>query len=80
MFRALTSFDPALGEAQSMKLMLDDIRKYTPKDRPGFMHVFVQCYPWSPTRLRAMLDQLGPEYVPVRADHLAELYLQVHKQ
>jgi hypothetical protein len=75
-FRALTTFNPDLGDAATMKLMLDDIRRYTPAERPAFMHVFVQCYPWSPSKLRTMLDALGPEYVPVRADHLAELYLQ----
>jgi hypothetical protein len=75
-FRALTTFSPSLGEAATRQLMLDDIRRYTPAGRPGFIHVFVQCYPWTPTKLREVLDELGPEYVPVRADHLAELYLQ----
>ncbi len=75
-FHALTSFNPDLGDAATAQLMLDDIRRYTPAARPAFMHVFVQCYPWSPTKLRAVLDELGPEYVPVRADELAELYLE----
>ena len=79
-FHALTSFNMNLGEAATMQLMLDDIAKYTPAERPAFMHVFVQCYPWTPTKLRAMLDALGPEYVPVRADHLAELYLQASRR
>ena len=38
------------------------------------MNVFVQCYPWTPSKLKQVLDALGPEYVPVRADHLGELY------
>ncbi|MFQ6099036.1 MAG: hypothetical protein ACE5O2_15000, partial [Armatimonadota bacterium] len=75
-FHALTAFDPKMGQEETIRLMLDDIRKYTPGERPAFMHVFVQCYPWSPTLLRQMLDELGPEYVPVRADHLAELYMR----
>ncbi|MBM3475824.1 MAG: hypothetical protein FJX75_21360 [Armatimonadetes bacterium] len=74
-FRALTTFNPDLGDAATMKLMLDDIRRYTPAERPAFMHVFVQCYPWTPSKLRTMLDRLGPEYVPVRADEMARLYL-----
>ncbi|MBM3498155.1 MAG: hypothetical protein FJX74_05745, partial [Armatimonadetes bacterium] len=75
-FRALTSFNMDLGEAATMQLMLDDLRAYTPVQRPAFMHVFVQCYPWSPTKLRGVLEALGPEYVPVRADEMARLYLE----
>ncbi|HJN18405.1 MAG TPA: GxGYxYP family putative glycoside hydrolase, partial [Armatimonadota bacterium] len=73
-FHALTSFNVNLGADATMKLMIDDIRGYTPTERPGFMNVFVQCYPWTPSKLKQVLDALGPEYVPVRADHLGELY------
>jgi hypothetical protein len=72
-FHAVTTFNPEIGPEATMRLMLDDVRRFTPKERPAFVHVFVQCYPWTPTLLRQMLDQLGPEYVPVRADHLAAL-------
>jgi hypothetical protein len=78
-FRALTTFNPALGEQATRELMLRDIREYTPARRPAFMHVFVQCYPWSPTQLRSVLDELGPEYVPVRADDMAALYLEAER-
>ena len=73
-FRAVVSFDPKGGPEQALKLIVDDIRKYTPPQRPAFLNAFVQCYPCSPTLLKQVLDQLGPEYVPVLPEHLAELY------
>jgi hypothetical protein len=75
-FHAVTSFNLALGQEATMKLMLDDLRAYTPPTRPAFMHAFVQCYPWTPTRLQQVLEQLGPEYVPVRADELGRLWAE----
>jgi hypothetical protein len=79
-FHALTSCDMNQSDDSAMRLMLDDIRRFTPAQRPGFMHVFVQCYPWNVTRLQMMLQQLGPQYVVVRGDHLAQLYMQSRKQ
>jgi len=73
-FRAITSFDPKGGSERALELLVSDIRKYTPPQRPAFLNAFVQCYPCSPTLLREVLDQLGPEYVPVLPEHLAALY------
>lgn len=73
-FRALTTFDPKVWGDQVIENMLSDIRHATPEHRPAFMHVFVQCYPWTPTMLRTLLDRLGPGYVPVLPQQLAELF------
>jgi len=73
-FRAITSFDPKGGPERALELLVSDIRKYTPAQRPAFLNAFVQCYPCSPSLLREVLDQLGREYVPVLPEHLAALY------
>ncbi|MBC7327733.1 hypothetical protein H5T87_06425 [bacterium] len=72
--RSVTTFDPAGGEKEHYKLLLEGVRNFTPRARPAFLNVFVQCYPMSPTLLRELLEELGEEYVPVRPDHIWELY------
>lgn len=73
-FRSVTSFDPELGEQRNFSLLLEDTKRFTPKERPAFMHLFIQCYPMSPTLLKELLTKLGDEYVPVRPDQLTALY------
>lgn len=75
-FHALTTYDPHAPQQVVMNKMLKEIREFTPSRRPAFMHVFVLCYRWTPTRLKDMMQNLGPDYVAVRADHLAQLYRQ----
>jgi hypothetical protein len=79
-FRSLTTFDPEGGERKSFALLLEETRKFTPETRPAFMHIFVQCYPMSPSLIKRLWDGLGKEYVPLRPDHLAELFKRVHSQ
>jgi hypothetical protein len=69
-------FDPKGDSDRARELMVEGIRKFTPKTRPGFLNAFVQCYPASPTMLKQVLDELGPDYVPVLPEHLAQLYLE----
>ncbi len=73
-FRSLTSFDPEGGEKKNFSLLLDDVRRFTPRERPAFMHIFVQCYPMSPSLLKELWEKLGEEYIPLRPDQLSELY------
>jgi hypothetical protein len=75
-FRAVCGFDPKGDSDRARELMVEGIRKFTPKTRPGFLNAFVQCYPASPTLLKQVLDELGPDYVPVLPEHLAQLYLE----
>jgi len=79
-FRSLTTFDPEGGERKSFALLLEETRKFTPETRPAFMHIFVQCYPMSPSLIKRLWDGLGKEYVPLRPDHLAELFKRAHSQ
>ncbi len=73
---AVTAFDPAADDAANLKSMLADIRAFTPAVKPAFLNVFVQCYPWSPTKLKKMLAELGSDYVVVTADQLSQMYRQ----
>jgi len=75
-FHAVCGFDPKGGPERARELLLADIRRFTPTTRPAFLNAFVQCYPVSPTLLKQVLDELGPEYVPVLPEHLAALYRQ----
>lgn len=77
-FRSLTSFDPEGGERKNFSLLLEDVRRFTPRERPAFMHIFVQCYPMSPTLLKELWKNLGEEYMPLRPDQLSQLY-KLHK-
>jgi len=79
-FRSLTSFDPEGGEKKSFSLLLEDVRRFTPEELPAFMHIFVQCYPMSPSLLRELWENLGAEYVPLRPDQLSALYKSRQRQ
>jgi hypothetical protein len=78
-FRAVCGFDAKGDSEVARRLMVADIRRFTPKTRPAFLNAFVQCYPASPTVIKQVLDDLGPEYVPVLPEHLAELYTQAQR-
>jgi hypothetical protein len=54
--------------------MVDDIRRMAPAQRPGFLHAFVLNWFCDLPMLKEVADRLGPEYVAVRPDHLAELW------
>jgi len=73
-FHAIAGFDPKGDSDRALELIVSDIRRNTPPQRPAFLNAFVQCYPCSPTVLQQVLDQLGPDYVPVLPEHLATLY------
>jgi len=73
-FHALTTFDPKGGPEEARELLVREIRQFTPPERPAFMHVFVQCYPCSPSLLKQVLVEVGPDYVPVLPEQLADLY------
>ena len=48
----------------------------TPHTRPAFLHLFALNWFTDLPLLREVLRQLGPEYVAVPPDHLAQLYGQ----
>jgi len=76
---AVCEFDAKGDSEVARHLMAADVRRFAPKTRPAFLNAFVQCYPASPTVIKQVLDDLGPEYVPVLPEHLAELYRQAQR-
>ncbi len=78
-FHALTRWNPSFGRDQHVQMMVDELRQFTPPTRPAFLHAFVINWFFCPDMLAEVAQRLGPEYVPVRPDHLAELYLEAAK-
>ncbi len=67
--------DPATREEQ-LAFWEQQVREMTPRQRPAFLHVFIWNWGADIPMLKELLDRLGDDYVPVRPDHLAELYRQ----
>jgi hypothetical protein len=56
--------------------LLGDVRKWTPRQRPGFVYASVGNWLTQMDYVRAMLERLGEGYVPVTPDQLVDLYWQ----
>jgi hypothetical protein len=56
--------------------MINEIRRWTPPERPAFLHVFLANWLTSLDMAVNILKGLGPEYVVVRPDQLPRLYRQ----
>jgi hypothetical protein len=56
--------------------MIHEIRRWTPPQRPAFLHVFLANWLTSLDMAEAIVQGLGAEYVPVRPDQLGPLYQQ----
>ncbi len=56
--------------------LVADVRRMTPAHRPAFLHVFALNWFTDLPLLQETLQRLGPAYVPVRPDHLAQLWRQ----
>lgn len=54
--------------------MVDDIRRWTPQARPAFLYVFLANWLTEMGMAQTIAQQLGSNYVPVRADELVSLY------
>jgi hypothetical protein len=54
--------------------MLTEIRRWTPEHRPAFVYAFLANWFTTMDMGENLLRVLGPEYVAVRPDQLAELY------
>ena len=83
-FRAINSCPPGdtstpEGCRQAADFMIKDIREWTPKNRPAFLHIFLGNWLKSLDSLERVVNGLGPEYVCVRPDQLPRLY-QVAKE
>ena len=59
---------------QAADFMIKDIREWTPKTRPAFLHGFLGNWLKSLAPLELVVQGLGPEYVCVRPDQLPGLF------
>ena len=78
-FRAVNAGPPGNvatpeGCRTAAEFMIKDIRQWTPKKRPAFLHVFLGNWLTALGPLELVVNGLGPEYVCVRPDQLAVLY------
>lgn len=56
--------------------MVNEIKRWTPPQRPAFLHVFLANWLTSLDMAEGIVKGLGNEYVPVRPDQLGPLYQQ----
>jgi GxGYxY sequence motif in domain of unknown function N-terminal/GxGYxYP putative glycoside hydrolase C-terminal domain len=81
-FSAVTTWQENVTDEEAVKLMVNEIRHMSPKNGPAFLHIFVWNWGARLSVLQAVQRELGPDYVPVRPDHLVKLhrdYLQQEK-
>ncbi len=53
-----------------------DIQQWTPRERPGFVYASIGNWLTQMAYVRALVEHLGDEYVPVTPDQLVDLYWQ----
>jgi GxGYxYP putative glycoside hydrolase C-terminal domain/GxGYxYP third domain/GxGYxYP_N second domain/GxGYxYP_N 1st domain len=75
-FHAVTGWRMEATREERIAEMVSDVRRMTPAQRPAFLHVFLLNWFVDLRLIQETLKQLGPEYVAVRPDHLAELWRQ----
>jgi hypothetical protein len=78
-FRAINAAPPGdvttpEGCRQAADFMIKDIREWTPKTRPAFLHGFLGNWLKSLAPLELVVQGLGREYVCVRPDQLPGLF------
>jgi hypothetical protein len=75
-FHGVTGWREEDTREERVARMVAEVRSFTPKERPAFLHLFVWNWGFDLPMLRDVLRGLGDEYVAVRPDHLAALYRQ----
>lgn len=75
-FHAVTSWDPKGDGEKQIENLVTQIKEITPKQKPAFMHVFICNWFWDLPTIKKALDRLGPDYIPVAPEQLAELSKQ----
>ncbi len=60
----------------SLDYAIMEIRKWTPVQRPAFLYVSLGNWTTRMEYVRAIIEQLGEEYIPVTPDQLVDLYWQ----
>jgi len=56
--------------------MINEVKRWTPPQRPAFLHVFLANWLTTMEMATNIARGLGPEYVAVRPDQLGPLYRQ----
>jgi hypothetical protein len=81
MFRSINhgpgdlTFTP-FGREEAQSFMINEIRKWTPTQRPAFLHVFLANWLSQIGMAENIAKGLGAQYVAVRPDQLVALYHQ----
>ncbi len=75
-FHAITGWREEDSREERISRMVNEIHAMTPSTRPAFLHVFVWNWGFDLEMLHEIAKRLGDDYVPVRPDHLAQLYHQ----
>jgi hypothetical protein len=60
--------------------VVQDIRQFTPGNRPAFLYVSLENWMVDMRALVEIKKELGPDYVAVRADQLPALYMEAKKR
>ncbi len=66
------------GRRNAEAFMVTEIRQWTPSQRPAFLHVFLANWLTHMEMADNIARRLGPEYVAVRPDQLADLHRQAN--
>lgn len=73
-FHAVTSWQENQTPAQQVASLVQQIKAFTPPQRPAFLHLFIWNWGASLPVFQQVLKELGPGYVAVRPDQLGALY------
>lgn len=75
-FHAVLAWPEGLSREERLADLVRQVKLMTPLQRPAFLHLFVLNWFADLPLLKELLQRLGEEYVAVRPEHLAQLYLQ----
>lgn len=81
-FRAVNNYPPVdtavtpYTEAETVWFEVNDIKRWTPSERPAFIYVFLALWLTDMEMLESIIQGLGPEFVAVRPDQFVQLYRQ----
>ncbi|NPV47784.1 MAG: hypothetical protein HPY69_12550 [Armatimonadetes bacterium] len=79
-FHAIGRWAEGLKREQQIANLVAEIQEMTPRQRPAFLHFFVLNWFADLPLLQEVLQRLGPDYVAVRPDHLAQLWHEDARQ
>jgi len=69
------TFTP-FGKRNTVDFAIEEIKRWTPAERPAFIHVFLANWLTEMEMAADIAKGLGPDYVAVRPDQLVALYKQ----